>query len=366
MNTFNEFDRRMMTRALELAARGLETTDPNPRVGCVLVIGDRVVGEGWHERAGGPHAEVRAIEAAAEKARGATAYITLEPCNHHGRTPPCVDALLAAQVNDVVYALEDPNPAVNGSGAARLRESGMRVRAGLCADEAAALNPGFVRRMQTGRPWVRLKTAATLDGRTALVNGESRWITGEAARADVHALRARSSAVSTGVGTVIADDPQLNVRRQQEVVREPARIVFDTNLRTPLSARVLDAPGTYIFTAAESASAQTAAAFESRGAIVEILPSREGRVDLEAALLRMGELEINELLVEGGPTLTAALLASGLVDEWIHYIAPKLLGPGKPLAAVAPLARLADASAFEIADAHKLGDDLKLTLRMRD
>lgn len=361
---FTAFDAHAMRRALELAERGLETTDPNPRVGCVIARGETIVGEGWHERAGEAHAEVVALRAAGAQAAGATAYVTLEPCCHHGRTPPCTDALIASRVARVVFALRDPNPHVNGGGADRLAAAGIEVAHGLLEAEAQAQNPGFVKRMRTGRPWVRLKTAASLDGRTALASGASRWITGEAARADVHAWRARSSAVLTGIGTLLADDPRLDVRRTHPVQRAPARVIIDSRLRSPPTARLFDAPGAVIVMhAADAVAAPGAAgALAARGARIEAIHGAP-RVDLAAALHRLGELAMNEVLVEAGPTLAGALLEAGLVDEWLHYLSPMLLGPAaRPLAAWPALERLDAAPRFAITGIEALGNDLRLRL----
>lgn len=358
-------DTRWMRRALELAARGIETTTPNPRVGCVLVRDGRVVGEGWHERAGEAHAEVRALQAAGADAAGATAYVSLEPCNHFGRTPPCVDALIAARVRRVVYAMQDPNPQVDGSGADRLRAAGIAVESEVLANDAELLNIGFAHRMRTGRPWVRLKTAATLDGRTALSSGESRWITGEEARADVHALRAESSAVLTGIGTVLADDPRLDVRRDSPVLRQPDRVVIDGRLRTPLTATLFDsgdaASTVWIFT--HSNDRDAAERLEARGARVELMPEWSGKVDLSAVMERLGELEMNDVLVEAGATLAGALLSQNLVDEWVHYLAPTLLGfAARRLADVPQPESMDRAQRFELIDTLVLGSDVKLRL----
>ena len=267
---FSDFDRSAMQRALTLAVRGLETTDPNPRVGCVIAQRGRIIGEGWHERAGEPHAEVAALRAAGSQAAGAAVYVTLEPCSHHGRTPPCVEALIAARVARVVIATDDPNPLVDGKGAAALRAAGIAVESGLLAQEATELNAGFFKRMRSGRPLVRVKLAMSLDGRTALANGESRWITGEAARADVHHWRARSSAILTGVGTVLADDPRLDVRLPGEAGgprRQPLRVVLDTELRTPAAARLFEMPGeVLILTGLTSPDNARAASLTARGA----------------------------------------------------------------------------------------------------
>lgn len=365
MSGFTAFDERAMRRALALAARGLETTDPNPRVGCVITRGEAVVGEGWHARAGEAHAEIGALREAGERAAGATAYVTLEPCCHHGRTPPCADALVEARLARVVFAVRDPNPRVNGGGAARLAAAGIAVASGLLEADAAALNAGFLHRMRCGRPWVRLKTAASLDGRTALASGASRWITGEAARADVHHWRARSSAVLTGIGTVLADDPRLDVRRPQPLVRAPARVIVDTLLRTPPTARMFDAPGQVIIlhAASEGAVRAAGAKLAARGARIEAVAAPGPRIDLAAAMRCLGELAMNELWVEAGPTLAGALLEAELVDEWLHYLAPKLLGPAaRPLAALPPLDRLEAAHSFTIKDVLTLGADLRIRL----
>jgi len=366
MSAFTAFDRQAMARALELAALGIESADPNPRVGCVIARGTQIVGEGWHARAGEAHAEAAALAAAGERAAGATAYVTLEPCSHVGRTPPCADALVAARVARVVFAVRDPNPRVNGGGAARLAAAGIDIASGLLEREASALNAGFLQRMRSGRPWLRLKTAASLDGRSALASGASRWITGEAARADVHDWRARSSAIVTGVGTVLADDPRLDVRRPVPLARAPARVVIDSRLRTPPAARLFDAAGQVIVLHAAGEAA--AAALAARGAHIErIVPvpgAATARVDLAGALHRLGELAMNELWVEAGPTLAGALLEARLVDEWLHYVAPKLLGPqAQPLAMLPALARLDEAREFEITEVVQLGADLRIRLR---
>jgi diaminohydroxyphosphoribosylaminopyrimidine deaminase/5-amino-6-(5-phosphoribosylamino)uracil reductase len=367
---FSTFDQAAMRRALELAARGLESTHPNPRVGCVIAQGERIVGEGFHERAGEPHAEVFALRAAGEAARGATAYVTLEPCNHHGRTPPCVDALLAAGIGRVVYASHDPDPRVDGAGAARLRAAGVTVEGGLLATEADDLNAGFLSRLRRGRPWVRLKLAMSLDGRTALASGESRWLTSAAARADVHQWRARSDAVLTGIGSVLADDPQLTVRREAAVVRQPLRVVLDSRLRTPPQARLLREPGqTLLLTTAVASGAQaTLLAGLQAGAaglrIETVAADAAGRVQLAAALQRLAGLGINEVWVEAGATLAAALQLAGLVDEWVLYVAPVLLGAdARPLLAMPGAARLAAAPRLRVCDVQPVGADVRIMLR---
>jgi diaminohydroxyphosphoribosylaminopyrimidine deaminase / 5-amino-6-(5-phosphoribosylamino)uracil reductase len=354
-----------MARALELARLGLATTDPNPRVGCVIARGERVLGEGWHQRAGGPHAEVFALEAAGPEARGATAYVTLEPCSHQGRTPPCADALVAAGIGRVVYAMRDPNPKVQGGGIARLVAAGIEVEGGVLEREALELNPGFVSRMTRGRPWVSVKLAASLDGATALPGGDSQWITGEAARADVQRLRARSSAVMTGSGTVIADDPRLDVRLPG-TVRQPLRVVLDSRLRTPPAARILAPPGQALVLCSEADPAR-AAPLVAAGAEVRAVGSSAGGVDLQAALTALAERQVNELLVECGAGLAGALLSAGLVDELLLYLAPTLLGRGsRPLADLEAPASLAGRLQFSIVERQDVGDDLLLRLRPRN
>ena len=369
---FSDVDRQAMQRALALAARGLASTDPNPRVGCVIVQGGRVIAEGWHERTGGDHAEVAALAAAGEQAAGATVYVTLEPCSHQGRTPPCVDALLGARVARVVYATTDPNPQVNGQGAARLRDGGVDVEGGLLEREALELNCGFVKRMQQGRPWVRVKLAMSLDGRTALGSGESRWITGEAARENVQHWRARSSAILIGIGTVLADDPRLDVRLPATApgqnVRQPLRVVLDSRLRTPRAARLLGGDAeVLIFTSQDSLQdVQSGAALSERGVRIECLPEEDGRLALGPMLDRLGELEVNELQVEAGPTVAGELVRQSLVDELLLYVSPRVLGhEARPLLELPGPVSLAEAFAFELVEAGRLGEDLRLRLRPR-
>jgi diaminohydroxyphosphoribosylaminopyrimidine deaminase / 5-amino-6-(5-phosphoribosylamino)uracil reductase len=367
---FSDFDRFAMQRALTLAARGLETTDPNPRVGCVIAQRGRVVGEGWHERAGEAHAEVVALRAAGSQALGATAYVTLEPCSHHGRTPPCVESLIAARLARVVIAVGDPNPLVDGRGVAALRNAGIAVESGLMQEEATELNCGFFHRMRSGRPLIRVKLAMSLDGRTALASGESRWITGDAARADVQHWRARSSAVLTGIGTVLADDPRLDVRLPQEGAaarRQPLRVVLDSQLRTPAHARLFETAGeVLILTVLDSPDDPRALSLGKQGARVESLPQDAQRLALPAVLDRLGELELNEVLVEAGATLAGELLRQSLADELLLYVGPLLLGPGaRALVTMPPLARLADAPSFTLIDMRQVGEDLRLRLRPR-
>ena len=354
---FSPADSLYMARALQLAARGLYTTNPNPRVGCVIVRDGRVVGEGWHERAGTPHAEIHALRAAGDAARGATAYVTLEPCSHHGRTPPCAEALIDAGVARVVAAMTDPNPLVAGGGIAMLTLAGIRADVGLMEAEARALNPGFVSRMTRGRPWVRLKTAATLDGKTALENGASQWITGDAARADVQRLRARACAILTGSGTVAADNPRMNVR-DFNIGRQPLRVVVDSQLRTAPDAAILPA-----LVACHHADPARRAALEQAGAEVVELPGSDGRVDLAALFARLAQRGVNEVHVEAGAALNGALLAAGLVDEWVAYVAPMAVGDvARGLFAMPALTTLASAQRFTLADVRQIGGDLRLTL----
>lgn len=357
-------DRQYMARAIELAWRGLGTTEPNPRVGCVLVRDGAVVGEGWHVRAGEPHAEVHALRAAGVAARGATAYVSLEPCCHQGRTPPCTDALVTAGVARVVYGCADPNPRVAGGGAARLVAAGIAVEGAVLEAEARAVNPGFLARMVRRRPWIRLKIAASLDGRTALADGRSRWVTGPAARRDVQRLRARSSAIVTGIGTVLADDPELAVRDEPAGrLRAPLRVVIDSRLRLPPLARVLTTPGQVIVATASDDQARRAM-LEAAGAQVRPLAGVEGRVSLPAVIGLLDELECNEVLVEAGPALNGAWLAAGYVDELVVYQAAHVLGStALPMFALPPLPSMDARPAFRLADLRRVGDDLRLTYR---
>jgi diaminohydroxyphosphoribosylaminopyrimidine deaminase/5-amino-6-(5-phosphoribosylamino)uracil reductase len=356
-----------MQEALALARQAIGLTEPNPRVGCVIVAADgRVIGRGHTQQAGGPHAEVMALRDAAargESVQGATVHVTLEPCAHHGRTPPCCDALVAAGVGRVVMAIEDPFPLVAGQGAARLRAGGIEVIEGELADEAHALNIGFFSRVQRGRPWVRLKAAVSLDGRSALNNGVSQWITGAAARSDGHAFRKRASAVLTGVGTVLDDDPRLDVRLV-ETPRQPLRVVVDSRLETPPTARILDAPGSVLVYAAQGDAAREAALRE-RGAEIAFAPGPSGKVDLTALLADLGRRGINELHVEAGHKLNGSLVREGLVDEFLVYVAPTLLGIGRELAAFGPLERLEDGLALYFVDVTPVGDDLRILARPR-
>jgi len=358
-----EQDHTFMARALRLAKRGLYTTDPNPRVGCVLVNGDSIVGEGWHERTGGPHAERVALDAAGESARGATAYVTLEPCCHHGRTSPCTDALIAAGIVRVVFASEDPNPDVSGGGARQLIDAGIDVVGGVMSAGADTWNVGYIKRRRTGRPYVRSKIATSLDGRTALANGASQWITGPAARADVQRLRARSSAVLTGVGTILSDDPSLNVRDAAlGNVLQPMRVIADSRLRTPVDARTLGLPGAVRIYCVDG---QVANDLSAAGAEVEVVAAVDGRASLPALLDSLGVLQINELLVEAGPGLNGALMTAGLIDELIVYSASHILGSGARGMFDGPLLEtMAERVELQLVDLRRVGDDCRLTYRM--
>lgn len=343
--------------------------DPNPRVGCLIVADSgAVVGRGHTQRAGGPHAEVMALREAGAAATGATAYVTLEPCSHHGRTPPCCDALIAAGVAQVVVALQDPNPLVGGRGLERLRAAGIDVTL-LPPDDPAAiasreLNIGFFSRMLRQRPWVRMKIAASLDGRTALDNGASQWITGEAARADGHAWRKRAGAVLTGIGTVLDDDPRLDVRLVPTEV-QPKRVVVDSRLELPLRARLLQPPGEVLIYHAltETEAAPKAAALAGCGATVVPCPGADGKVDLAAMLDDLARREVNELHVEAGHKLNGSLVRAGLVDEFLVYLAPLLLGQGREMAKFGPLAALSEGVALEFGTIERIGTDLRLLAR---
>lgn len=404
---FTALDSRWMAQAMRLAEQGLYGTSPNPRVGCVLVAGEDIVGSGWHQRAGEPHAEAHALREAGEAAHGATAYVTLEPCSHHGRTPPCADALIAARVARVVVAVQDPNPQVAGEGIAKLRAAGIVVEAGLMEAEARELNVGFFARMTRGTPWVRSKIAMSLDGRTALANGVSQWITGEAARRDVQHWRARSCAVLTGINTVLADDPRLSVR-DIAIERQPLRVALDSRLRMPLNARILGAkqnpslaihnkekgqspPAYYeslswplniphrerrlssssgggellIYSATQDA--QKIATLEREGATVCALPDGEGQVDLLATLSDLAKRGCNEVLVEAGGTLNGALMRAGLVDELLLYVAPQLLGDAaRGMAQLGELTSLDQRVNLKWRDVRQVGNDLRITVKVEN
>lgn len=357
-------DHTYMARALELARKGLYSTHPNPRVGCVIVRDGEVVGEGWHARAGEPHAEVHALRQAGERARGATAYVTLEPCSHHGRTPPCADALINAGVARVVAAMQDPNPQVGGNGLLRLMHAGIAVQSGVLEAEARVLNAGFIKRMEHGLPFVRVKLAMSLDGRTAMASGESQWITGAAARSAVQRLRARSSVVVTGADTVLADGARLTLRESElglnpeqtfmALSRQPQRVLVDGRLRVPLNVPFFQAGAAMVATCA-AASARFR--YLDDGHELLAVPGSNGHVDLRRLLLELAGRGANEVLVEAGPRLAGAFARQGLVDEYQLFVAAKFLGSSaRPLLDM-PLARMADAPALKIVDMRAVGDD---------
>jgi diaminohydroxyphosphoribosylaminopyrimidine deaminase/5-amino-6-(5-phosphoribosylamino)uracil reductase len=355
VSTFSELDRAMMARALALAGKGLLTATPNPRVGCVLVKGGHIVGEGWHEKAGGPHAEADALVQASAGARGATAYVTLEPCNHQGRTPPCAPALIRAGVERVVAAMRDPNPRSRAGGDA-LAAAGIRFEVGLMEEEARELNLGFVSRMTRGRPWVRLKVAATLDGRTALANGVSQWITGPEARKDGQRWRARACAVATGGGTVKADDPRLTVR-EVPTPRQPLRVLVDSHVETPPDARVLQGEKALVFAAVAGKTLPNAE--------IVVLPNAGGKVDLAKMLEELGRRGINELHVEGGFKLNGSLLREGCVDELLVYLNPSLLGDSaQGMANLAEMTSLDQRLPLRIRSVDRIGEDLRILARL--
>lgn len=364
-------DYAYMSTALQLARRGLYTTDPNPRVGCVLVNKGEVVGRGWHQNAGEPHAEVHALHEAADRAAGATAYVTLEPCSHYGRTPPCADALIKAGVSRVVMAMQDPNPQVAGQGMARMQAAGIQVDTGILTAEAAALNPGFVSRMQRGRPFVRCKLAMSLDGRTAMASGESKWITGEASRKDVQRLRARSSAVMTGIGTVLADNPSMNVRLGASdlagvgPVRQPMRVLLDPELQCPQDAQILSLQGQVLIMTAAGNMDKNWQQLADTGAELETVAAEDGGLDLLSVLEKLAARQVNEVLLETGMTLAGAMVQSSLVDELVIYMAPHLMGDsGRGLLHLPGLDAMQDRVALQITDMRPVGHDIRITARL--
>ncbi|MBS3786024.1 MAG: bifunctional diaminohydroxyphosphoribosylaminopyrimidine deaminase/5-amino-6-(5-phosphoribosylamino)uracil reductase RibD [Gammaproteobacteria bacterium] len=356
-----------MARALALAAQGVCTTDPNPRVGCVLVRDGQKLSEAWHHRAGEPHAEVLAIAAAGVDTTGATAYVSLEPCSHYGRTPPCADALIEAGIARVVVAATDPNPRVGGRGLARLREAGVAVAFGLLSEQSEQLNPGFFRRMRAGLPYVRAKLAASLDGRTAMASGESRWITGDAARADVHRLRAQSSAIVTGVDTVLADDPQLTVRDFTGEFLPPRRVIVDSQLRTPPGATMLSDQRGITIIHGGTMPGREQALVNAGAELWEVALEDNGHVGPTGVLEALAAVETNEVLLEAGARLTGAWVQAGRVDELVIYLAPHLMGSeGLPLLQLSGLEKMADRLPLKMVDQRMVGDDIRLTLRVGD
>lgn len=365
--SFTAADHAFMARALQLAARGLFTTTPNPRVGCVLVRDGAIIGAGWHEKAGAPHAEINALRevGAGGTAQNATAYVTLEPCSHHGRTPPCADALITAGVSRVVVAMQDPNPLVAGQGLAKLRAAGIAVDCGLLENEARELNIGFVSRMTRGRPWLRLKIAASLDGKTALANGQSQWITGPDARRHAHGWRARSCAMLTGIGTVRDDNPRLNVRDGVggDTPRQPLRVVVDSRLEISPAAAILAGGGCLIACAVDQP--EKAAQLRALGAEIVVLPNPQGKADLPALLQELGRRGINEVMAEAGLKLNGSLLREGCVDELLIYQAPVLLGDSaRGMADFGNLNELTAAKRLNILENLKVGPDSFLRARL--
>ncbi len=361
--SFTADDHALMAHALRLASNGLWTTSPNPRVGCVIARDGQIIGEGWTQPAGQDHAEIQALKDAARRGndvRGATAYVTLEPCSHHGRTPPCAEALIAAALGRVVSAIGDPNPLVAGRGLSMLREAGINTASGLLESAAHEMNIGFFTRMRLQRPWVRLKLAASLDGRTALANGESKWITGAEARRDVHLWRARACAILTGVGTVLADNPQLNVR-ELDTPRQPLRVIADSHLATPPDARILE--GGALISCVNTAGPR-ADALRAAGAELVACPGRDDRIDLSALLAELARRGTNELMVEAGAMLAGAVLKTGVVDEIVLYVAPALMGAdARGLLGLYGLTAMDEVPRLGWHDVRRIGTDLRLTLR---
>ena len=357
---FSADDHDFMSRAIQLAKRGLYTTDPNPRVGCVIVNKGTMVGEGWHQIAGEAHAEVNALAMAGHHAEGATVYVSLEPCCHQGKTPPCTDALIAAKVERVVAAMQDPNPSVAGNGLQQLTNAGIVAEVGLMETQAHELNRGFIQRMKTSRPYVRNKLAMSIDGRTAMADGTSKWITGEAARLDVQRLRARSSAILTGAGTVLADDPSMTVRLEG-TTRQPERIIIDTNLSTPTDAKIIKQPGqAHILTCSDDEV--TIDQLTQAGAKVVTLPKVNNGVDLHAMMDYLNKLEINEVLLETGATLSGAMLEEKLIDEIIIYMAPVVMGDqARGLFRLPQLNSMSDKIELSLKNTRMLGNDIRLT-----
>jgi diaminohydroxyphosphoribosylaminopyrimidine deaminase/5-amino-6-(5-phosphoribosylamino)uracil reductase len=352
-------DAIFMAQAIKIAGKGRYTTDPNPRVGCVLAKDNNVLSEGWHERSGHAHAEINALNNAGDVS-GATAYVTLEPCSHHGKTPPCCDALIKAGIKRVVVAMQDPNPLVSGKGLQRLQDAGITVDYGLLEQDARALNVGFIKRMESGRPWVISKLAMSLDGRTAMASGESKWITSAESREDVHRFRAESSAILTGINTVLADDPSLNARLKATDVIQPVRVILDSKLQMPVAAQMATLPGrTLVLTCTKNEQKQQAliqAGFE-----VHCLPSHHDRIDLNEVMVFLGLQQINQVFVEAGATLNGALLKQNLVDEWLIYMAPCILGSeGRGLFNLPEMQKMADKVKLQITNMRQIGSDIRI------
>ena len=357
-------DHQFMARAIRLANEGLYTADPNPRVGCVLVKDGEVVGEGFHLRAGEPHAERNALAVAGEKARGATAYVSLEPCSHHGRTPPCSEGLIEAGVTRVVAAMQDPNPEVAGEGNRQLRQAGIEVEVGLMQPEAKALNPGYIKRRLQGLPYVRCKLAMSLDGRTAMASGESKWITSQDARQDVQRLRARSSAIITGIETVLADDPSMNVRLDGVEVKQPLRVVLDSNLRMSPQANMLTLPSDTLVVCCSGADSEKQTLLEQAGAEVVRQEESTDKVDLREVLQLLAEREMNEVLLETGAVLAGSYMSQELIDEMVVYVAPHLMGAdARGLMQLPGIESMQDRVELDIADIRQVGKDIRITAK---
>ncbi len=355
-------DAEFMALAIKLAAKGRYTTDPNPRVGCVIVKGNKVIAEGWHKKAGQGHAEVNALQNADDDVSGAIAYVTLEPCSHHGKTPPCCEALIQADIKRVVVAMQDPNPLVAGQGLQKLRDAGITVESGLLEQDARALNKGFINRMEAGKPWVVSKMAMSFDGRTAMASGESKWITSPESRNDVQQLRAESSAILTGINTVLADDPSLNVRLEDVDVLQPVRVVLDSNLQMPVTAKMLELPGrTIILTCSQDQSKHQL--LTQAGAEVFCLPEENGQLDLKQVMTFLAEQQINQILVEAGAVLNGVLLQLNLVDEWLVYMAPCILGSkGRGLFNLPGMQTMAEKKQLKIINTRHIGPDIRFHL----
>ena len=357
-------DSEFMLQAIQLAKRGMYTTKPNPRVGCVLVKDNKIIAEGWHARAGQGHAEVEALKNT-QDAQGAIAYVTLEPCSHYGRTPPCAEALIKAGVVRVVVAMQDPNPLVAGQGLALLEQAGISTMCGVMEDEAKQLNKGFITRMQTGKPYVLSKLAMSLDGRTAMASGESKWITATHARQDVQKLRAVSGAVLTGVGTVLADDPSMNVRLQGVDVEQPVRVILDSCLRTPVAAKILTLPGRTLILTCSDDEKRSQALLQAGAEVYHLSANQQQRLDLEKVLVFLAEQQINDVLVEAGSVLNGALMEQDLIDECVVYMAPSILGAsGRGLFAMPNVSVMADKKQLQLLDVRKVGVDLKLQYKV--
>lgn len=368
--SFSDIDREMMALALQLAERGRYSTSPNPRVGCVIALHDKVIARGWHIRAGDGHAEVNALAQIAS-AEDCTIYVTLEPCSHLGRTPPCADRLLEANVARVVVAVEDPNPLVAGQGIARLREAGVQVDVGLMAEQAIEINKGFMRRINGGLPWLRLKSASSLDGRTAMASGESQWITGAAARQDVQRLRAQSCVIVSGVDTILHDNALFNVRPESfapeqvnEFWRQPLRVIVDSTLRTPVNAKLFDEGGEVIIATVEQDPERYAPLSAAGAIILSLDDDGNGRVSLPALMRYLADRGCNEVLLEAGPTLTGSALRAGLVDEWFVYMAPSLMGSSARPLVDWPMTKMAGQQALEIVDIRAVGKDWRIHCRL--